>query len=682
MSNPTVVSKSVTQTLQICEYINSLDNYSPMKFIATFLSSNHEDLVYRRCLIKAGLGTQQTKSIFKNLARLTLASDAGESEWHKWILDEASAIVNAQELPRGHFPAGAYVSSSHINPDHFSESAEAARARQVRTGMPFLHSLIQRKVSLGMKKKDLTAYQDDETSDSPPLAPELPRAGMAVKPGSTEIEGALDDESVLAMENLVYVKSTPAEQSAHKVETVSRPQSRDNPSVSRGHAYSCLTNATLLLPLLCYDNIDIHLRIHNTRIDTSSRLFHGTWGFFKVIEACVIAQSQDEAVSLATFLQSMASAQQKAVEMSAFSPSPAQSDHWVSVIKLQLAKAFTDYVEHLPGAPPRELLPRLDTKPPAIDRIAMHKANVHFLRMMNAPDNSADGISRVLDEIKAQINMDADSLARNLLVAGGDVGSNLLLESLRTKRYPAIDDVEGLQWVLSVFGGAHTTWNVAKTLWGLHWGCSDKGEDTGVWRSVFSLGGDHKKPVAAQDFNLIMRSVQQVDPSKITYDAVHGARQVIGSMGEIDLSQEANVKKVLDEAWTQYFDATAIKEGHGTNIERLTYRLSNNIPLLRRLMQLLKALAGHKVIYQPNLCTITPASMKLFLQYAEECLVEKSGARPLAQVANSWTAGQRKMIKLLRDDRDSGRSSRFRWGSPDLLDSGRDENEENNMEDW
>lgn len=272
-----------------------------------------------------------------------------------------------------------------------------------------------------------------------------------------------------------------------------------------------------LMPLLCYDNIDIHLRIHNTRIDTSSRLFHGTWGFFKVIEACVMAKSKEEAMSLATFLASMSSAQHKPVLMSTFSPEPDQSDHWVSVIKCQLAKALKEYVEHIPGAPKKEMLPPLATKPPAIDPIAMHQPNIHFLRMMDAPDNSADGISRVLDAIKLQLDVDSDAFAENLLIAGGDVGSNLLIESLRVKRFPPIDDVESLEWVLSVFGGAHTTWNIAKALWTMHWGHSDKGEDTGVWRSLFSLGGDHKKPVAGQDFNTIMKSMQMVHQANLVF---------------------------------------------------------------------------------------------------------------------------------------------------------------------
>ncbi|EGG02078.1 uncharacterized protein MELLADRAFT_57221 [Melampsora larici-populina 98AG31] len=105
-----------------------------------------------------------------------------------------------------------------------------------------------------------------------------------------------------------------------------------------------------------------------------------------------------------------------------------------------------------------------------------------------------------------QIGVDKEEYANRLLIAGGDVGSNQLLESLRVKRFPPIKPLEGIDWVLSIFGGAHTTWNFAKALWGHHWGNSDQGEDSGVWRSAFALGLEYKKPVPSQDFNSIMRA--------------------------------------------------------------------------------------------------------------------------------------------------------------------------------
>lgn len=272
-----------------------------------------------------------------------------------------------------------------------------------------------------------------------------------------------------------------------------------------------------LLPLLCYDNIDIQLKIHNTRIETSSRMFHGTWGFFMVIRSCLLARCPKDAFSLATFLKAMESADRNPVNLSLFAPTPAKMEAWVKVVKAQLASVLKEYISHMPGGLESKDLPALQTKPPPVDPIAMYKPNIHFLKMMDAPDSSADGVSRVLDLISGQMGMAPDRLAENLLIAAGDVGSNQLVESLRVKRFPPIDTVEGYQYILSIFGGAHTTWNFTKALWILHWGNSAKEHDTGVWRTAFSLGLEYKKPAAAQDFNTIMRSCQMVHKANLVF---------------------------------------------------------------------------------------------------------------------------------------------------------------------
>ncbi|EGG05399.1 uncharacterized protein MELLADRAFT_64215 [Melampsora larici-populina 98AG31] len=252
----------------------------------------------------------------------------------------------------------------------------------------------------------------------------------------------------------------------------------------------------------------------------------------------------------------MALADKKSVHLSSFCPTPAEAAHWVSVVKAQVAKALKEYVDHLPGAPDRLKLPSLMTKPPPIDPIDMHLPNIHFLRMIDAPDSSAEGVSRVLDEVIRQIGLDKKKYAESLLVAGGDVGSNQLLKSLRQKRFPPIDSVEGIQWVLSIFGGAHTTWNFTKALLGHHWGKSDNGDDTGAWRSLFALGGEYKKPPATQDFNTIMRSARILHKANLVhiirsasmYDTNWNACMYLPTLGNSRETFESNHELDLTKA--------------------------------------------------------------------------------------------------------------------------------------
>ncbi|EGF99441.1 uncharacterized protein MELLADRAFT_68596 [Melampsora larici-populina 98AG31] len=584
------IPKTVACTIDVCDYINKI-GFSPKEFMVTFFSSTHEELNSRQRFMKIGLGIKTTRSIVKNLGNLTRTSDVGEEGWEKIILEEASAIVNQQEVMRGYFPAGAFTSSNRITPDYFGEGAAEHRAKQIQTGMPFLHSLIRSKLSLSMKNKKPTDDKEDEHVEAAhPLQSQASTPpGDNPNSGESGIEGALDEDTVLSLENLVFVKPNAASLAGHKIET---------------------------------------------------------------------AKCADEAASIATFLDAMDSADRKPVEVGLFAPSPSDMEHWVLVIKSQLAQALLEFSSHLPGVPEANKLPKLSCRPPPIDQIALHKPNIHFLRMMDAPDSSADGVSRVLDAVMGQTGVDKDEYAKRVLIAAGDVGSNQLLESLRVKRYPPVKALEGIDWVLSIFGGAHTNWNFAKAIWGLHWGDSGNGHDSGVWRSAHALGGEYKKPPQSQDFNSIMRSLQIVHKATLVFIL----KQVIEAEEHVNWTEEADILRIFDK-------------GHGTDIERLTYRFSNNIPLksfcpqLRMLMQLLRSLSGHKMVYQPNPNTITDASMKAFLSYAQEHLGNKSTARPPPMTVNVWREGHEHMVGLINADKAAGRSSRFRWGASDVLSS-------------
>ncbi|KAH9810542.1 hypothetical protein DFH28DRAFT_1131935 [Melampsora americana] len=829
MSHPTQpkaskpVPLTVRNTVMICDYINRL-NMSPKEFMVTFLSSTHEDIIYRQRLSK------------------------GRDIWENLILEEASKIVNAQDMPRGSFPAGPFVSSNAITPDFFSDSYEKLRNNQVKSGMKFLHTLVYRKVAHSIKKKVSTHMEDDDSYEVDPVLSQSMSQGSV--PGKTQIEDALDEATIRPIRPIpipisisisspppqsdLFLSFAPTTSTSYLIPSFQVPTSVcamiaftcnrrcnaipvANGLMTLASGVSCRVHEWLhalglttsrpsvlqalehfrvlqesrimdlfkinhkLMPFLCYDNVDINLKIHNTRVEKNSRLFHGTWGFFNVIHPSLLTGVPQEALGLSAFRDAMATAARKPVCLSLFAPGPEESKHWRLTVKAQLAKSLKDYIEHLPGGRDVKRVVPLPLKPPPIDPLEWRPSNIHFLRMMDAPDSSAEGVSRVLDQIMSQIGMDSDTYSKYLLIAGGDVGSNQLVESLRGKRFPSIDAMEGYDWVLSVFGGAHTTWNFTKSLWAHHWGNPDQGEDTGVWRSAFSLGLEYKKHPSAQDFNTIMRSCHIVHKANMVYIL----SAVLDSLDGFDPTKANDCNKLIELVCRKYFDADALEAarlsedhtqynlrlrlrdfatvmeaqeatragdigrlmamwkrwavmaqglpglshysrhiprlvllleedlpkglahaikhsllipsnerdnhwvamdefmeihicwlkhhydttGRGTDIDRLILRISNNITMLRKMMQLIKSEAGHKIIYQNNFNGITPASLALFLQYATQSLAGARPTRAPAQVTNVWHAGIRHFIKLIRADKAAGRSSRFRWGAPDVLSS-------------
>ncbi|EGF99383.1 uncharacterized protein MELLADRAFT_112772 [Melampsora larici-populina 98AG31] len=525
MSNPSTatlnkeVPKTVKKAVLICDYMTKLD-MSPKEFMVTFLSSTHEDILFRQRISKVGKGARETRSIFKNLGRLTVASNKGRDVWETLILDEASQIVNAQEITRGTFPQGAFVSSNAITPDFFSDIYDTLRNGQVKSGMKFLHTLIYRKIAHAMKKNDVVQYEEDIAVPVVQLSSQS--SVESSLPGNSHVEGALDEETVLSMENMVLIKSTPASIADHKLHKVPT-------MVCAMIAMTCnrrsnaIPVANGLMALASGVSCRVHEWLHTLGLTTSRKSVLQALEHFRVLQEkrmmdlFKINHKLMPDLGRPAFIEAMAAADRKPVNMALFTPSPAESNHWRLTVRAQLAKTLRDYIEQIPGGRDLKKLPLLVVRPPPVDPIVLQKSDIHFLRMMDAPDSSAEGVTRVLDQIMAQIGMDADTYSKHLLVAGGDVGSNQLVESLRVKRFPPIDSVEGYDWILSVFGGAHTTWNFTKSLWAHHWGHPERGDDTGVWRSAFSLGLEYKKPPASQDFNTIMRSCQIVHKANMVF---------------------------------------------------------------------------------------------------------------------------------------------------------------------
>ncbi|EGG08084.1 uncharacterized protein MELLADRAFT_105330 [Melampsora larici-populina 98AG31] len=559
--------KTVMTTLKICEFMTSL-GFSPKEFMMTFFSSTNKDIDYCRRLMRAGLGTKGTRSIVKNFGKLTSSCAAGQEEWEAIILEQASAIVIKQELQRGYFPAGSYTSSNRITPDYFSESAETHRADQVRKGMKFLYSLIHCKLAHALKNKSYDPEDDhEEPSNQPTMTtPATHQDGLSAE---SSIEDLPDEATVLSLENLVFVKTTPESLAAHKLDMVPTMLcSMLAVACNRRNNAVPLANGlmTLAAGVSCRVNEWLHtLGLTTSRTSILQAMEHlcvlqeqRMMELFKVNHKIMphlfspvprdvgILQRNTINPSSEMFRRGREHCEVPGIHVDSQSPTSRYgvvctytTGHGALVISHQdpARKSSQRICESHTGRSKTTTTKHLTTS---------YRSNRNAQTKHTFPP--------VLDAVMAQIGVDKEKYAEKLLVAGGDVGSNQLVESLRVKRYPPIKALEGIDWVLSIFGGAHTTWNFAKSIWAHHWGHSDKGEDSGVWRSAFALGLEYKKPVPSQDFNSIMRSLQIVHKSNLVFVI----KKALESMNDIDLSTETGVQKVFDTVWNQYFDAKAL----------------------------------------------------------------------------------------------------------------------------
>lgn len=93
-------------------------------------------------------------------------------------------------------------------------------------------------------------------------------------------------------------------------------------------------------PFLCVDNIDFEARVHFKRLENSSRMFHGTWGYLHLLPKYLTDNITQDQSGLPTFLQSMSEAKSKPVEIFTFMGDQDSWSHWHLELKAVILKAL------------------------------------------------------------------------------------------------------------------------------------------------------------------------------------------------------------------------------------------------------------------------------------------------------------------------------------------------------
>lgn len=299
-------------------------------------------------------------------------------------------------------------------------------------------------------------------------------------------------------------------------------------------------------PFICVDNIDFETRIHHKRIEEATRQFHRSGGYChivnnstnesagisdessvqedsalysprssessdtsliqdsssdssnsvgaKVIENVPTEESQDDDAednpySLGNFLHAMQNNLDTPVSLSEFLPTQRDAIHWEKTVKTQMNRAWLELVLPASTDHPDRTMPKLEVKPPTIDQIEVEVPAITMLKMMDSPENSAEGMGQLLVMIQKQLGIYEAPHATALQVIKGDLGTCINLEGLRKKRRPRLHSDESLDHILTLPGAAHTLWNIGQAVVLHHWGEPENSGESGVWRFWEALGG-------------------------------------------------------------------------------------------------------------------------------------------------------------------------------------------------
>jgi hypothetical protein len=154
---------------------------------------------------------------------------------------------------------------------------------------------------------------------------------------------------------------------------------------------------------------------------------------------------------------------------------------------------------------------------PVIEQIQAKKPSIHMLKLMDASDNSAEGVGQVLQLILAQSGLSVEEFFGRVQPMDGDLGTVQNFNCLRSQRAPSAYPQDQLNNVLFQLGAAHTLWNIATAIFTHHFGDMNDSKDCGAWQYLQALGFPAEKAIQKKDFSLMIDQMEKIFESMLYY---------------------------------------------------------------------------------------------------------------------------------------------------------------------
>ncbi|POW07051.1 hypothetical protein PSTT_08563 [Puccinia striiformis] len=541
------------KVLEICKLLNKKPvKMTPKRFMEIFLASEDSDIAYlRRLWSVEKSGLKSTLRLLPLIRDEVLRTEGGQDAWSAFIQREAVDILVTEEPPRGAYPRGSFHSSLSVQASFFTRESQQLQDTAMTTDhMPFLYGLI-----MGMLQKRGPAnesLQDEDAQEAAHVREELSADGdHPVSDGSGELalapsltgSNALADRfgqiatticSIVAFAhnrraNFLQLNNAVRLYACGVSERVQEYLNHLGLCSSRKTAMSSLKTLAKegaaeirnvmavqsdcpIAPTICIDNIDIEERVHDISVGNRSRTFRGTWGYIHVPNQALIQSLNWEELTLAAYQKSLANLKEFTIEPVHFMPTCEAKTSEMDVFKSQIAGVLLKYL-----AIPTNKSHSIPTDPPTLDQISHEKPTIHMLKMMDASDNSAEGIGQVFSSILQQSGLSAKDFYGRLQPMDGDLATIQNFNSLKSQRAPSPYGQDSLHNVIFQLGASHTMWNIASTIFTHHFGDSHDASNSGAWQYLEALGFPSEKAIQKKDFSLMINQMEKVLEATLYY---------------------------------------------------------------------------------------------------------------------------------------------------------------------
>ncbi|KAA1128735.1 hypothetical protein PGTUg99_007731 [Puccinia graminis f. sp. tritici] len=535
------------KVLAICQELRSPPHVmTPKQFMVRYIESGSSDIAYLRRFWAQSSGVDSTMELVKSLRNEVNRTDVGRQAWSQFILHEAIRIASTQVPPRGNYPQGRFHSSATVTKDFFtSNKMEVHNKILTEDDMPFVYNML-----MGILKPagvEDPAYPEDEVNESAPNEPsdinspeELAGISYAQRVNGQHrvlVRARRVATTICAMISYSQNRRNNAFQLNNSVrffacgvsERVHEYLNYLGLASSRATAMSALKTLSRegeieirkamklvsgmpISPTICIDNIDMEQRIHQLSVGNRSHMFRGTWGYIHIPNKQLLAELDASELTLDSFHEAMRTVEGLEIQPHMFIPSPSEQKYEVTVIKSQIAKVLHDYL-----ATPSGKSSKFATEPPPLDPISPGKPDLLMLKLMDASDNSAEGIGQVFQSIISQTGLSVQDFFTRLQPMDGDLGTVQNFNCLRSQRLPSAVPQNRLDNIFFQLGASHTLWNIGSNIFSHHFGNPNDTNNCGAWQHLEALGFPSEKAIQKKDFTLMINQMERVYEANVYY---------------------------------------------------------------------------------------------------------------------------------------------------------------------
>ncbi|KAA1071813.1 hypothetical protein PGT21_020050 [Puccinia graminis f. sp. tritici] len=452
----------------ILDFMASMD-HNPKSFIISFLQIKNDQAAIQRRYWRTPRGWEGTLSVIDALCDFICTDEVGKAFWEEKILSEATRIVVDQKPASGTYPKGGYFNTKNISQFFFYiDERERQEEELVQLDTPFLFNLLYNKMTRNRKKcQAINEEEDNDPNSFRQLETQDQQANISgeifeetlVAPTSLdhEIRAKKTAAAVCSMVSFVlnqringmqlansvtFLASGVSDRVNHYLNYVGLSSSRrtahralevlGEEAVKRIRQKFSKSQALIIPPFLCIDNLDFEQRVHAKSLGHNSKMFHGTWGYVHHVNPTLVASVPPGDLTLESYKEYMKNVSTIDVTPKMFIASGAEDKHWTTVLKCQIAKVILQYI-----ATPSDKDVPIISRPPKVEQISHDRPDITMLKLMIASDNSAQGVEDVCTGIIQQTDLDETEFYSRLLMLDGDLGTCVNVKCLQNQRFPS-----------------------------------------------------------------------------------------------------------------------------------------------------------------------------------------------------------------------------------------------------